>query len=436
MLEFKLLRNSSGVDAVGADIAAVSEGQLFTEEIAVRTIGMQAVLLGILLVSCKNQKCEVVSKTSVGWDEMTELGIPSDHFVPVAGTCTEEFTVEWEGPNSGPFSVDVSGETHEVTTTIDIDESSVKLVKRKVVDTTITDLSCHDFLRVNAKVTLDVLGNLLFDEEEVALETNPYQPYIRVDLDADEASIINWSVGASEIEVDIDEDALDVTLDVEIMPVQMACAGNMSFEVRDQDSGDWYAGYGRLGTWRDSECEMWELPVDLTEDPGLPALNQELAEVWSDQLFPGGWEFAIDSEPFGAPSNLTVSVTPTELQFCINPNEMYYLYDLDLELEVPAHITVNTEDGRVQDLSGEGVFLYDAETGGVGVMGDLEMETQVYCASDDDTLPYTPADCSEVDYMTAKLTIVDFGQWYSDLRVTTYPLGSGAYDEDVRFVLD
>jgi hypothetical protein len=192
--------------------------------------------------------CDEVSSTSVGWDEATAIGTPSELFGAVGGSCDAPFAWSSDSSEGSALSVDPASGEGTASATVIVDEASARLVVQ-----TGPEEECGDYLAVDAAVTLELLGSAVATAATamvVSYGTAPEQ----IQLQVDGAGFDAWAAGAEGISFALEEGAFVDSMSADIAPLANGCAGTLNMVVQYPPVGDTVAAeFFALGSWSDAD---------------------------------------------------------------------------------------------------------------------------------------------------------------------------------------
>ncbi|MDJ0764782.1 MAG: hypothetical protein QNJ97_17510 [Myxococcota bacterium] len=383
--------------------------------------------------------CKIESKTPVGWEDQTDIGVPKDIFSDLAGTCEAPF--KWDGFGWQGSGLSIAPDIGEgsANAAVQVDESSVVFVQTKPTHNSVDDDMCEDYLMANAQVTIEILDSPVVSNKEV--EINAYSQNQRLDVSftLNEADIRSWDTGAQAVAISTESGVTNLGMNIELMPLGAACVGEARFTTTESlGAGTAVSSNGPFGFWSNTGCGMWEQIVDITQLVDIETLQSEITETFDDRPFNGFWQEGEDQEDEdqedGDPTILRVAVTLLQTEICSETEA-----SLDAPLDVPVELVANTDDGIIKDLVGDGSVPITIDSQGIQYIGALQAMINLQCQSETDSLPVTTADCSIVDSIEAQLYTGDPREDDGELSLYIYHRDgnpNGAPDEVLQLLLD
>ncbi|MCP4603362.1 MAG: hypothetical protein GY847_23075 [Proteobacteria bacterium] len=377
-----------------------------------------------------DDSCETVSTVGVEWEETTDIGTPMEIFSGLSGSCEAPFVWDGAGWDDGSLTITPINGEGMATVTVELDESSAKLVEQKATEDTWGDMMCDSYMSVDALVTVDILGSRVVSKKKTVLKASKDRSGLSLTLSFGEDAMKKWLLGTEALSIVKQQEDTNIQMIIEMMPVGISCIGEVSL-MTDRALGDGTAvgSMGPLGGWSDNGCGMWEESIDLEEAMGTNALQTALIETFDNQTFPGAWQEYEDQQD-GDETTLLVEVELVKTRVCVENKDSF---------EVPVNMTANTSDGIIDNLMGRGSVSVSIDNSAVEYIGGIWASIDLKCESKSDTLPYTPADCNAIESVEAQLGIGNPEENEGDLSLYIYNRQSntsGAADQVLRLVLD
>ena len=356
-----------------------------------------------------DDKCEVVATTPVGWTETTPLGTLEVAFSNMDGTC--EAPLVWDGTDWGGTLV-VAPEKGEsiVTATVVIDKASGRVIERKptssggVVD-------CPTSLEIDASVTLETPDGWLTRQQPITLQAFDDSGARFIDFGLSQEELGDW------VSVTTADPNATVSMSIRMMPLSLACVGEVALmhEIVHDDSTEVLA-QSRFASWSDTGCMTGEVGVNLAEPFHGVDLLAAVGEAFDSATLDGTWEG-------GGATTMSLSASVTALDIC---GEVLSYEEV---VVIPVEIGADTADGRLHGLKGQGTVRASFSDQTLTQL-ELWVSKDVNCATTEDVLPYTTADCADVQGITMQLGIgrqyTPGGQGGGQLEVYVFERNSAA----------
>ncbi|MDH5676522.1 MAG: hypothetical protein OEZ06_30665 [Myxococcales bacterium] len=313
--------------------------------------------------------------TPVAWIEELEvhdergdsvMGTPADLLGPIAGECSAP--IDWDASGFSDDQVTARGAS-EIGVQVEIDESSVRHVQRTPRNPD-DDVVCAAFLEADVTVSLATEDGTFRDEGPSSLMFTAagLQPMpLTVALEDSEGSFA-LDLGSGE----------SASLEYELGATDSDCAGRIGLMVSRSSGSMGSSTAGQIGSWSKTGCPLGSTAVDLDGPDGL---LPRVEALWGDRTVPAVWDD-------GQQTELLVEVTTSAERACDDGSGASF----------PVEVRYGTSDGRIELHTTEG----SVRTGD-GL--ELWVNDEFMCASEDDSLPYTRADCRVVDSITLQFAL-------------------------------
>ena len=329
-------------------------------------------------------ECKVSTTTPVAWTEPTALGSPEQLFSAFAGTCQAPF--QWDASAwSGTVTVTPPQGQSTLTATVALNAASARLV-------THTAASCPDTLQIDGTATLELPQGKVADQQPFTLSASAGMAPTAISFVLKESDFGPW------VSIQKLDPSSTLSLPITVSPPGRACSGQVGFSSQTVKNGVGSGAGGPFASWSDTGCGVGQIGVSLAQPWQGIDLAATIAAAYGQATLSGTWS---DS----GTTALALATSTTATVACAETFSTGFTV-----VTVPVDVRASTADGRVQGLSGQGNVRVTVNQASLWQL-DLNLSTDLTCATQADTLAYPGARCAIERQVTAQL---HFTRYLSD----------------------
>jgi len=320
--------------------------------------------------------CEVGATTPVAWDEQTALGSPAQLFSSFAGTCQAPFAWDASGWGTSLTVAPRQGQS-TVTVTVALDPASARLQTREPA-------SCPDVLLIDGVATLDLPEGKVADRQPFTLSATGGSAPAALTFTIKEADFGAW------VSVQKSDPSSTVAMSVMVTDLGRACSGEVGLRTEVVHDGIGSGAGGPLASWSDTGCGTGTTGVSLGQPWRGTDLVAAIASSYGQATWSGAWSD-------GTATTLALAAAPAAVVACAET-----LANGMSVLTIPVDVVASSADARVQGLTGRGTVRINVSQTTLWDQ-QLNMSTDLVCATEAEALPYTGASCATTRKVTAQL---------------------------------
>jgi len=320
--------------------------------------------------------CEVLATTPVAWTEQTALGSPEQLFASFAGSCQAPFQWDASGWGSTLTIVPVQGQS-TLTATVTLDTASARLL-------THTTGGCPDVLQIDGTATLDLPEGKVADQQPFTIGASAGLIPSTLGFVLKEESFGPW------VSIQKSDPSATLSMSVTVSPPGLACSGQIGLGTQTIKGNVGSGSGGPLGSWSDTGCGAGQVGVDPAQPWQGIDVAAAIATTFGQATLSGTWSD-------GSATTLVLTTATLATAACAES-----LANGFTVVTVPVDVVATSADGRVQGLSGRGSVRVSVNQSSLRDL-QLNLSTDLVCASEADTLPYAGASCAIDGQVTAQL---------------------------------
>jgi hypothetical protein len=353
----------------------------------------------------------------VAWAEQTALGSPQELFSSFPGSCQTPF--QWDASAwSGTLTVTPPQGLSRITATVALNPASARLV-------THTPASCPDTLQIDGAATLELPEGKVADQQPFTISASAGLAPTALSFVLKEADFGPW------VSIQKSDPSSTLSMPITVSPLGRACSGQVGLSSQTVSNGVGSGGGGPIASWSDTGCGVGQMGVSLAQPLQGIDLAAAIASAYGQATLSGTWSD-------GSTTALALATSTTVTVACAETLSNGFTV-----VTVPVGVLASTGDGRVHGLSGQGTIRVSVNQASLWQL-ELNLSTDLTCATVADTLAYTGASCAIDRQVTAQL---HFTRYVSDpatdggsLELYVYErqsatAGSGAADRVDRLTL-
>ncbi len=319
--------------------------------------------------------CKVSATTPVAWTEQTALGSPEQLFSSFAGTCQAPF--QWDASAySSALSVTPPQGQSTITATVALDPASARFLTRE---------PCPDLLEIDGTATLELPEGKVADQQPFTISASAGMAPVALTFALKEEGFGPW------LSIQKSDPRSTLSMSFTVSPLGRACSGRVALGSQTVLSDNMGSGFaGPLASWSDTGCGAGQMGTSLAEPWQGTDLGAAIAAAFGQATLTGKWSD-------GSTTALALATSTSATVACAET------FSTGLTaVTVPVNVVASTADGRVHGLSGQGSVRISFGPAGLQELG-LTFSTDLACATEADTLPYTGASCATDRQVTAQL---------------------------------
>jgi hypothetical protein len=320
--------------------------------------------------------CTVSTTTPVAWIEPTALGSPEQLFASYAGTCQAPF--QWDGSGwSGALTVTPPQGQSTLTATVVLDTASARLL-------TYTSAGCPDKLEIDGTATLELPEGKVADHQPFTIGASAGMPPSVLAFAVKEDDFGPW------VSIRKSDPSSTLSMPITVTSLGRACAGEVGLSSLAVHGKEGNGFGGPLASWSDTGCGVGQIGVSLAQPWQGIDVGAAIAAAYGQVTLSGTWSD-------GSTTALALATSTSGTVACAETLSNGFVV-----MTVPANVVASTADGRVPGLSGQGTIRVSVNQASLWEL-DLSHYTDLTCATEADTLPYTGASCATDRQLTAQL---------------------------------
>jgi hypothetical protein len=327
----------------------------------------------------ESPQCRVTETTPVTWTEQTAFGSPEAVFASLVGTCQAPFSWDGSGFSGTVTAVPAQGQS-TLTATVAVDSSSARWVTNAPAGCLTPAL-----LQVDGTVTLELPEGKVAYQQPVTINASSGAPPTSLSFSLQEGSFGPW---VSLLKKDSQS---TLAMSVQLTSPGRGCSGQIILNWQKAQNGTGSGASGPFATWSDTGCDVGQSGVSLAEPWQGVDLAATVAASFGQRTLFGTWD---DGSTTTLSLSTSVPVTVACMQASSNGQAM---------VTMPADVVVSSSDGRVSPLSGRGTIGATPNQAGTLEL-QLDLSSNLRCASQTDTLAYAMADCGTDGEVIAQLS--------------------------------
>jgi hypothetical protein len=317
--------------------------------------------------------CEVRATTPVAWSAPTPLGSAEQVFAAFAGTCQAPF--QWDASGWGnTLTVVPAKGSSTVTATVALDPASARLLAR----------TCGDALEIDGLASVELPEGSIARQQPFTVSASAASAPVALSFAVKEADFGPW------VSIQKSDPRSTLSMSVSITALAHACSGTVRLGTEVVNGNMGSGASGPLGSWSDTGCGVGTIGVSLAEPWQGIDVAGAIAASLDQATLSGTWND-------GAATTLALAVAPATTVVCAETFSTGMAV-----LTVPVNVAATSADGRVRELAGAGSVRVSVNQGTLWNL-ELNLSTDLACATQADVLPYTSASCTTASKVTAQL---------------------------------